>query len=423
MSNIYALLPFLVAMGVLIFCSAFFSASEAALFYLGNADRRALGRGNASERSADRLLQDPDRLLSAVLFWNLLINMIYFALSAIVSLRLERNLENGSTAAAAFAVVSLMVIIFFSEMLPKTFAVFQSKRIAGFVGLPLATAVRLVDPVMPLLRTANMLSQRLMIPHLESEEGLSMGDLDRAISFSVAEADLLLQEQAILQNIVRLSSIRVEEWMRPRSLYTVFKPPVSLADLDGNIPPSGYLLITEKDSDELEFAIRLHEAYNLPNENLEQRANRVIYAPWCTTVSDVLEKMRSRDRDVTAVINEHGETIGILTIDDILETIFAVDPSRSGIMLSQDPILYLKPGNWSVSGFTNLRRIAPLTQEELPETSSVTVGGVVQDILGRVPEKGDECEWGPFQFYVEDSPQSKQMKIRMSLREPGGLVE
>ena len=77
-------LPWILTMAVLIAGSAFFSASEAALFSLRQQDRRRLQKGSRSQRSAATLLADPDRLLSAVLFWNLTINMAYFAVASIV---------------------------------------------------------------------------------------------------------------------------------------------------------------------------------------------------------------------------------------------------------------------------------------------------------------------------------------------------
>ena len=69
-------MPWLIAMAVLIVLSGLFSASEAAYFYLQRQDLRFLATGNAAQRTAARLMQQPDRLLSAVLFWNLVINLM-----------------------------------------------------------------------------------------------------------------------------------------------------------------------------------------------------------------------------------------------------------------------------------------------------------------------------------------------------------
>ncbi|MEC9092411.1 MAG: CNNM domain-containing protein, partial [Planctomycetota bacterium] len=70
--------PFLVAMGILIIGSGFFSASEAAFFSLRARDRKKLSVGSRRQKLVVSLLADPDRLLSAVLFWNLVINVAYF---------------------------------------------------------------------------------------------------------------------------------------------------------------------------------------------------------------------------------------------------------------------------------------------------------------------------------------------------------
>ena len=84
-------LPLLVVMLLLLLLSALFSASEAALFSLRLADRAALRKGTRSQQLADQLLDDPDRLLSGVLFWNLVVNMAYFALASQVGLRLREQ--------------------------------------------------------------------------------------------------------------------------------------------------------------------------------------------------------------------------------------------------------------------------------------------------------------------------------------------
>ena len=89
MDLLLAYAPWLVAMVVLILCSAFFSSSEAACFYLRSADRRRLASGNQAQRMVARLLDEPDRLLTAVLFWNLVVNLAYFTIASIVSLQLE----------------------------------------------------------------------------------------------------------------------------------------------------------------------------------------------------------------------------------------------------------------------------------------------------------------------------------------------
>ena len=131
--------PGLAAMGVLILASGFFSCSEAAFFSLDRRDRRKLGSGGQSAKMALRLLDDPDRLLTAILFWNLLVNLVFFAIVSMISLRFERAGQSAEAAGLTFG--ALLVIIVVSEMLPKTVAVLMPRVLASYLAVPLAASV------------------------------------------------------------------------------------------------------------------------------------------------------------------------------------------------------------------------------------------------------------------------------------------
>jgi len=403
--------PWLVAMLVLILGSAFFSLSEAAFFYLQRSDRRRLAGGNRAQRIAAGLLADPNRLLTAVLFWNLLVNVAYFTVASIVSLDLKATMPTG---AGAFAAGSLLVMIFFSEMLPKSVGVLRPRTLAALVGVPMAVMVRAVDPVLPVFRTVILLSRRLFWPRFRPEAYLRVGDLERAVELSFSDAALLEQEQKVLQRIVLLSEIRVDELMRPRTRFLTFRPPVSLGDLKGQIPPSGYLLVAEPDGDEVAAAISLQSVSSVPTEHLERNAKPVAYVPWCTTVAEALEVMQRRSLPVAAVVNEFGETIGILTFDDILDAIFSRTPSRSERILQRDPIREVATGRWHVTGMTSLWRLVRYFHVDRPPSKGVTVAGIVQEVLERLPEPGDVCRWGPFQLKVLEVPDRGQLLVELT---------
>lgn len=414
MVELIPLAPWLIAMVILMACSGFFSASEAALFYLRPRDLSAMESGSVAQKAAAKLLETPDRLLSAILFWNLVINIIYFAISSICSLRIEKMESWGQSGAVLFAMASLFAIIFFSEMLPKSIAVLKPRALATSLSLPLAVAVRAIDPVMPLLQWICLVSRRLIWPGFKPEPYLEIQDVQQAIEHSGADPELIEQEQAVLQNIVDLGNIRIDEWMRPRTQFVMYRPPVSLADLK-KLPPSGYLLISETDSAEIERAIRLDNQFELPDKNIERFGEPVLYQPWCSTVADAFEKMTHRSKEVTVVVNEFGDTIGILTIEDILEAVFSYSPSRSRRLLDMNPITAVKENTWEVSGMMSIRRLAKHLEIDLPETDCVTIGGVVQDEMQRLVEEGDYVHWGPLQMLVTEAPQRSNMLLRVTL--------
>src|SRR2546423_302428 len=187
-------LPYVAAMGALVCCSAYFSACEAALFNLHRRDRRAFAGGNPSQRAAAALLADPKRLLTGVLFWNLLCNLAYFTLASLAALDMQRAAAGGWVI-GAWSTGALVALVFVGEMLPKTFGVLQSRRLAGMVGLPLSLIVRALDPLAPAFETINLLSRRLLWPSFEPEPFLEVSDLERAVAMSTSDAALLEQEE------------------------------------------------------------------------------------------------------------------------------------------------------------------------------------------------------------------------------------
>ncbi|MCR9118865.1 MAG: hemolysin family protein [bacterium] len=407
--------PWLVAMAILIVVSAFFSGSEAALFSLRAAQRQALPRGGPASRLAAVLLRDPDRLLSVILFWNLVVNVAYFSIVSIVSISLEKFPATAGAMPVLFGFGALMTMIFCSEMLPKTIAVTQPARWTPVLAFPLAFAVRIASPVLPILRGAMVLSRRVIWPGFRPEKYLEVADLERAIELSGTDAALMSQEQTILRNIVQLSEIRADEWMRPRTQFLSFPPTFSLADLDGKITPSGYLLITEPDSEEIAAEAPLNQLIACSKEEIERLVRPVVIAPWCASVADVLQKMQRQGCEVAAIVNEYGETIGVLTFEDVLDTVFTFRPSRSKRLLDQNPVHQLAENVWLVAGVTSIRRLCRLLQVEHRPSKSVTVAGLVQEHLGKLAEPGDECEAGAMRFRVLEVAERGNLIIRVTV--------
>ena len=398
--------------------SAFCSAAEAAIFSLQADDRRILKQGNAAQRTAVELLNRPDRLLTGILFWNLMFNFAFFVVGSAVEFKL--NAEHRHSESVALMVGSLLAMIVLGEMLPKTIGVQQPRVLASLLGLPLAFMVRLIDPVMPLFAGANNMLQRLLFPKFVREPYLEISDLERAIELSTDDANLAAREQSALQNIVLLSELPAEELMRPRNQFKSFSPPVHLDDLEGQLPPSGYLLINEADRDEIAAAVPLKHLPTAPRQHLERVAQSVVYVPWCATVASILDELRRQEREVAAVVNEFGETIGIVTIEDVLETVFEGESSRSARLLATRSIVPLAGDRWQVTGITNLRRLSRHFDVPLEQSKSVTVAGLLQEQLQRMPVEGDEVLWSGFLFRVIEDNESGLTKVEVRIPPAGG---
>lgn len=412
-------IPSAVGMLVLLAFSAFFSASEVAYFSLRPPDRKALRERGALGRRADTLLDDPDGMLSAILFWNLFVNIGYLALSGIISLKLEQaeeTLPGANAWAFGFGALSLTLIIFFGELAPKSLGSLRPQTLAALSSIPLTIAIKALIPIMPLVRAIRIGTQRLFWPSFEPEPYLEIGDLERLMEKSTTDERFRDVHQSLLRNVVMLSDIQVEEWMRPRSQFPTLQPPVSRKDIQALETPYNYVFIAEPGSDVVARSLYLPELIDVPEENLERVAQPVVYVPWCATVADALEKMRVREREA-AIVNEFGETIGILTFEDLLDTILNLAPSRSKIMLDAKPIHVLSENEWLVSSVTSLRRLHKFLDIELPESRSVTIAGVVQEKLHRLLQAGDVVGWGPFEIAVIEAPQRGHALLKLTLTE------
>lgn len=398
-------------MAILLCASAFFSASEAALFYLSRRDRVAFETGRPAQQLAAALLKQPDRLLTAVLFWNLIINTAYFAIASIFSIHLQN--QGRGVLAGGFSLGSLLMIILLGEMFPKNIAVLYSRWLSQTIAVPLAAAVRVIDPLLPAFRAVNLFSRRLLLPRFKPEPYLQVQDLERAVEMS-EDTELMQHEELALQNILSLSELSVEEVMQPRMLVTTMTPPVHAADLEGVAPYNGFIFVSEAETEEIASAIPLALLSEIPDERVDRYGERVTYLPWSATAAAALDELRQSDRRAVVVVNEHGESLGVLTFDDILDAIFTGAGSRPGRFSDRANIQQIAPGEWRVAGMTRLRRLAKTLEIEFVEGKSVTVAGEMQDQLQRLPKRGDECAWGGLRFQVLSNPFRGQLSVKVT---------
>lgn len=412
----FAVLPILAAIAVLMSFSGFFSASEAALFFLRDRDLRQLARGNPRQMAVAKLMETPEQVLSAILFWNLLVNMATFALMSMISLRLE---DSGQTiTAVVFAIGGVFAIIFFSEMLPKCIAVLTPKSFATFCARPIAISLRIVSPLLPVLTAINTLTLRLLWPGLRPEPYLALSDLERAVQMSGTDTTLDINQQRSLEHIVSLADRRIDEWMRPSGSLPRFSPPLTLEQLRERRWESPYVLISEPDSDEIAKSLWLPGLATNRQKRLDVLADPVIYVPWCTSVAAVVERLAKENLQVAVVVNEHGQTIGVMTLDDILDTIFTTATSRETDDVDEPSIRLIDDGKWEVSGLTSFRMLSRELGVRLPESRNVTVRGVIQEVLQRIARPGDTCRWGRLEFTVTDAPLRGRMRVLIRIVEP-----
>ncbi|TVQ02690.1 MAG: DUF21 domain-containing protein [Planctomycetaceae bacterium] len=328
------ILPWLPAMAILLLISGLMSGSEAALFSLHRRDLERMKKSGGLAARAVQMLRDPEHLLSGILFWNLLVNLTYFSIVGIIGGRLEQT-PGGARAAIGFTVANLLIVIFCSEMVPKSLAVLAPRRLATLCTVPLGIALRVVDPILPVVRAANTLARRLIWPGFETEPEIDLDAIRRAIDLGTGDAALALREQTALKNLVELTDMRADQCMRPRSTLPLCRHPIgpdTLADIHrrslgdaqaGSAAPSRYLLVIETGGDDIVGSLNLEQLRPGQAREASSRVEPVCYVPWSASVSSVLDRLQKLRLSMAVVVNEFGDTIGVLSLEDILEQVLA----------------------------------------------------------------------------------------------------
>ncbi|MDR2171080.1 MAG: CNNM domain-containing protein [Planctomycetaceae bacterium] len=399
-----AYIPLIISMLILLCFSAFFSLSEASYFSLSRSDRTKLQAGRGVAQLAAKLILKPERLLNSILLGNLIANLLIFTISTSITFTLQKS--GRSELAVGFAFSVIFGVILFGEVLPKVLGVIVPRFFATLTAIPLSIIVRLLRPVIPVLSLINLLSRRIFVPKFKAEENIRVSDLELAVELSREDQTLLRSEQRVIQNIVSLSDMQAEELMSPRSLLRCFSPDVMLSDVlvsfHGKTPRSGYCFLTEPDSDEIVAAISLDGLLAYSDGEWRKQTEDVIYVPWNVSVAVVFEQLQNCNCNVAVVINEFGETIGILTLDEIIETIFTRRQGRSRRLIGRFEIERVNNTTWAVNELTSLRSIRRKFNLSFDKYSSVTVGGLLREILERFPRTGDICIIDNYELRVID---------------------
>lgn len=315
----------LLAMGILLLASAFLSSSEAAYFSLSLDDKAHLASGGLFARAASTLLQEPERLLGTILLGNLIVNLTYFTLSSVIVFHWQR--AGHPYLAVGFAVTTLLVVMVFAEMLPKDLAVLAPQSVASAWAMPLTLMTTLVRPITPLLHWATLLSRRLLTPHLEEEPTLASRDFHRIVSLAEDEGHLHRREQRWLAAIVSLSDVTVKDLMFPRPYLTLWRLPLDTDAVVRELRRAArrdFLFITESESDEIAAAIPVADWLAAPQSErwqslatMEASGMQPLYIPWRATAAMLWEQLRQSRRRIAVVVNEYGETVGVVTEDDL----------------------------------------------------------------------------------------------------------
>jgi Mg2+/Co2+ transporter CorB len=378
---------------LLLVCSAFFSGSETSMMAINRYRLNALVRkGNRSAKLANRLLGQVDKLLGSILFGNTLLNVAAAAITNIIVLRLFGQDDLAillGTLAVTFA------LLVFSEIMPKIIAASYPERIAlpaSYILTPIITLFHPVVSVATALVKCVLWLLRIRIETDQSKQKMTLEEL-RGLVLD-AEHFLPRKHQKMLLNLVDLERITVNDVMVPRNQIEALDIEAVPDELRQQIitchhtllpvyatTPSNIIgilhlkrvpaLLQEATLDVAQLREILHEPYFIPSD---------------TPLLKQLQQFQERHARLGLVVDEYGELLGLVTLENILEEIVGEfttqSPAQTGKFLRQED------GSFLLEGGSSLRDLNRKLGLHLPLDDAKTLNGLILEHLEDIPEPG-----------------------------------
>ena len=305
---------------ILVFLSAFFSSAETALTTVNRVRLKALAdEGNKHAQTAMDILDKYGKMLSAILIGNNIVNLTASSLMTIVAMKIRLSVGIATG-------ILTVVILIFGEIVPKNMAMIYSEKLALFYAVLIAGLMKVMTPV---IFVVDKLSGGIMkLLHIDTSKKTAMTEVELRTYVEVSHEDGVIEseEREMIYNVFDFSDALAKDIMIPRidmvtvsedagyeEVMALFKEcmytriPVFREDKDniiGMINIKDFILVEEREHFSISSIMR--QAY---------------YTYEFKKTADLLIEMREKRANVSFVLNEYGATVGMITLEDLLEEI------------------------------------------------------------------------------------------------------
>ena len=401
---------------LLLLClSAFVSGSETAYFSLSHNDMQALKERDAE--SADRvvrLLGNVDLLLATILVVNNLVNICITILTATI---IDTLFTFHRFDFLFKTVLVTFLLLLFGEVLPKVFAQTSPARFASFAARPLHLFQSVFRPIsMILVRTGNSISEHALL-----RREISLDELADAVDLTQTESD---EERVMLSGIVNFVNTEAAAIMKPRVDITAVELTADYETVKQTIIESGFSRIPVYDEDIDNIRGTLYVKDLVPhltrgNEfGWQQLIRKPYFIPEHKKINDLMEDFQSNKVHMAIVVDEYGSTLGLVSLEDIIEEIIGEISDES----DADEKLYtvLGPNTYLFEGKTHIvdfERILELDEDTFSDLrgEAETLAGLMLELKRDFPRKGDSFTAHQLRFTVTAMENHRIDKIKVEV--------
>ena len=405
--------------------SAFFSSAETALTSLGEARVQALVETGGRRAGLLRFWhQHPDRILSALLIGNTLVNVGLGSLTALMA-----DEAGYSHAIALLTGVTTVLLLVFGEITPKTIAKRHASGYAVLV-IPLVLLVHwLLWPLSWLFGQLPRALGRATGLQNVKPEGVTSEELGYLIEHGARHGSIDKVGERLLSSVLAFTEVLVKEIMIPRTQVVALE--------DSSTYDEALKLVTESElsripvfRNSLDEVVGVLHAKSLladvkkgiaPGEfQLAKYVKKPFFVPEQMKVSRLLTEIQRRKTHMAVVVDEFGGTSGIVTLEDVVEEIVGEIHDESDV--EEKRLKVLSDGVVMADAQVSIRDLEEHLGVEFPQGDYETLGGFLTATAGRVPPAGSLVVWGELTFTVKAADDRRVSKVEIARKPAPGAA-
>ena len=408
---------YLLLIVILVIVSGFLSGSETAITAVSKARIITKAKeGNKKAKFVKNLISRKEDLIASLLLSNNLVNVLS---SALATAFLYKIFGNSGIIYATLLMTIILVI--FAEVLPKTYALNRPTRTSLAIGRILIALVYLLKPFIKFINLfvkfflKNLTKKTLQFSNQQIEEELK-GAIDL---YGTSDSDSK-QEKMMLQNVLTLSDTTVDEIITHRSNIFSIDIESTMADISKKISNSKFTRIPiwqnvpENIVGILDSRSIIADKFS-KNSLTKKEFTSLIKKPWfipeSTDLLDQLIAFKNKKEHLALVIDEYGELLGLVTLEDIIEEIVGdivdeIDTPNSHIVEHLDGSVY-------VEGLVSLRDLNKTYSWNLPDEDASTIGGFIINLAKRIPLYGEIINYKNLRFKILSHSRKKIIRLEI----------
>ena len=406
--------------------SAFFSSSETALTALGEARVRSLVATGGRRASFLRLWQaHPDRILSALLVGNTLVNVGLGSLTALMAD--EAGYSHGI---ALLTGVTTVLLLLFGEITPKTFAKRHASGYAVFIMPLVALVYWILYPLAWVFVQVPRALSRAIGSAPVSVESVTSQELEYLIELGARQGSIDKVREELLSSVLAFTEVLVKEIMIPRTQVVALEETATYEEALKLVTESelSRIPVYRGSLDEVVGVLHAKTLLADVKKGIEPAEFKLInyvkepfFVPEVMKVSRLLTEMQRRKTHLAIVVDEFGGTSGIVTLEDVVEEIVGEIHDESDV--EEKRLKVLSDGVVLADAQVSIRDLEEHLGVEFPEGGDYeTLGGFLTATAGRVPPPGSLVVWGGLTFTVKAADDRRVQKVEIARKPAAGAT-